>query len=151
MLTQTVYAQCPICIVTVGGGLILAKKLGIDDLLVSIWISGLNTAVAIFFASKIKNKTANNPFLWTALFFLITLFYLYFTRQIGNPRNRFFGIDKVLLGLIIGVIIFLVSFLIDRRIRNSNNGKVLFHYQKVIIPVTLLVFSTVLFKLIFGL
>jgi len=56
-----VYAQCPVCVITVGGGLILAKKLGIDDLLVSIWLSGFNTAIAFWIASGIKKKIFNNP------------------------------------------------------------------------------------------
>lgn len=50
----SVSAQCPICIVTVGGGMLIAKKLGIDDFLVSIWISALNTAIAFYLADKIN-------------------------------------------------------------------------------------------------
>ena len=50
------YAQCPVCIITVGGGMLLAKKLGVDDLLVSIWISALNTAIAFWLAPKLKIK-----------------------------------------------------------------------------------------------
>ena len=50
------YAQCPVCIVTVGGGMLIAKKLGIDDLLVSIWISALNTAGGAFTSQKSSKK-----------------------------------------------------------------------------------------------
>ncbi len=28
---KAAYAQCPVCIITVGGGMLLAQKLGIDD------------------------------------------------------------------------------------------------------------------------
>ena len=30
-LIKAVYAQCPVCIVTVGGGMLLAQKLGIES------------------------------------------------------------------------------------------------------------------------
>ena len=84
-----VYAQCPVCIITVGGGLILAKKLGIDDLLVSIWLSGLNTAIAFWIASGIKKKNLNNPVLWSLGFYVMTIGYLSYTKQINHPGNKF--------------------------------------------------------------
>ena len=151
MLAQSVYANCPVCIITVGGGLFLAKQLGIDDLLVSIWISGLNTAIAFFIASKMKDKRAKRPLLWSLLFFLFTLFYLFYTKQIGHPENKALGIDKVIFGLTTGLAVFLISSILDKKLRSVNHGKVLFHYQKVIIPFVLLAAVTLLFKLIFGL
>ena len=55
-----VYAQCPVCIVTVGGGLLIAKKLGIDDLLTALWISGLNTAISFWFVSGLHRGLSRN-------------------------------------------------------------------------------------------
>ena len=145
---KTAYAQCPVCIVTIGGGLFIAKKLGIDDLLVSIWISGLNTAIAFWFASMIKKKIINNPYLWSFLFYITTLIYFWQTKQLNHPRNTFFGIDKILLGTTIGLLTSIVALLIDKLIRKKNKGKVLFYYQKVIIPLLLLSIVTVVFKLL---
>ena len=82
---QPAYAQCPLCIVTVGGGMLIAKKLGIDDLLVSIWISALNTAISFWLASKFKNKFLQNPWLLSSIILGLTLFYFQFTGQIGTP------------------------------------------------------------------
>lgn len=141
-----VYANCPVCIMTVGGGLFLAKKLGIDDLLVSIWISGLNTTIAFFIASKIKHKIFHNPFFWTLIFYVITIFYLGFTKQIFVPRNTFIGIDKIIFGMTVGVLIFFISHLIDQYLRDQNKGKVVFYYQKIVIPFLFLLFTTILFK-----
>lgn len=56
LLAVPVSAQCPVCIVTVGGGMFLADRLGIDDFLVSLWISGLNVAISFWLATKIKNR-----------------------------------------------------------------------------------------------
>lgn len=147
-LIKPVYASCPVCIVTIGGGLFLAKKLGIDDLLVSIWLSGLNTAIAIWIASTMKNKMLKNPLLWSIGFYLITVWYLWYSKQIGHPKNTFYGIDKVFFGISAGYIVFLLSVGIDKLIGKSNQGKVLFYYQKVIIPVAMLGLATIFFKIL---
>jgi len=146
----TVYAQCPVCVITVGGGLFIAKKLGIDDLLVSIWIGGLNTAIAFWLASGIKKKILNNPYLWAVIFYIFTISYLVFTKQLGHPKNTFLGIDKVLFGMTIGSLVSVLSFFIDKLIRKKNNNKVLFYYQKVVIPFLFLFVTTILFKIVLG-
>ncbi len=148
---QSVYANCPVCIITVGGGLFLAKQLGIDDLLFSIWISGLNTAVAFYIASKIKDKRANRPILWALLFYLLTIFYLFYTKQIGHLQNQLLGIDKVFFGLTIGLLVFFAANRFDKWLRLRNKGKVFFHYQKVVTPFLFLAVITLVLKFLFGL
>ncbi len=143
---KPVYANCPVCILTVGGGLIIAKKLGIDDLLVAIWISGLNTAIGFWAASSIKKKILSNPILWSLTFFTMAIIYLSYTNQLGHANNKLWGIDKVFLGMTIGLLTFFVAVFIDKLIRYKNKGKVLFNYQKVIIPVTCLSIITILFN-----
>lgn len=142
------YANCPVCIVTIGGGLLIAKKLGIDDLLVSIWISGLNTALAFWLASLNKKRIFRNPFIWSIIFYILGLVYLWFTKQIGHPKNVFLGIDKVFLGMTIGYIVFILSWLVDKLIRKKNSDKTLFNYQKVIIPFLFLIATTIMFKIL---
>lgn len=147
-LVKPAYAQCPICIVTVGGGFLIAKKLGIDDLLVSIWISGLNTVIALWLASTIKKKIFNNPLLWSLGFYVLALVYLWFSKQIGHVKNILWGIDKVFLGMTIGLFIILIASIVEKTIKKKNNGKVFFYYQKVIIPVFFLIVATLTFSFV---
>ncbi len=144
----SVYANCPACIVVVGGGLLIAKKLGIDDLLISIWLSGLNTTIAFWIASTIKNKKFNNQIMWTTGFYVITLVYLWYSKQIGHLTNKFWGIDKVFFGITLGFFVFLLAVSTDRFIRKKNKGKRLFDYQRVIIPLLFLIITTVIFKIL---
>ena len=146
MFIPSAYAQCPVCVITVGGGLFIAKKLGIDDLLVSIWLSGLNTAIAFWFASVMKNRLLKNGYGWSVAFFVLTVGSLVYTKQIGHVGNTYLGVDKILVGLTVGFAISLIAILIDRLIRIKNKGKVLFYYQKVIIPLVLLIITTGIFK-----
>lgn len=144
-----VYAQCPVCIVTVGGGLLIAKKLGVDDLLTALWISGLNVAISFWFVSFIKKpKILKNPLLWTAIMFISTYIYLAATKQMFHKNNTFMHLDKVLVGLVAGTGVWLLGIVIDKLIRKYNNGKVLFYYQKVIVPVFLLLATSGVFAVL---
>lgn len=150
-LVKTAYAQCPICIVTVGGGMLIAKKLGIDDFLVSLWISALNTAISFWLATKIKNKVFGNPIILSFIMFALTLSYFIFSNQIGFVSNQILGLDKIIFGQSLGLLIWFLGIFIDRKSRKLNNGKIIFPYQKVVIPTVLLIMLTLLFKLIFKL
>jgi hypothetical protein len=145
MFVHPVYAQCPVCIVTVGGGLFIAERLHIDSLLISIWISALNTAVAYYMVTKIKKPILNSGYFWSIVFYLLTVAYLDISRQIKGI-NPIFGIDRSLLGLSIGLLISIFSIHFEFLLRRLNNGKVFFYYQKVIIPLIILLITTLILK-----
>ncbi len=149
MFVPTVNAQCPVCIVTVGGGLFIAKKLGLDSLLTALWISGLNVAISFWFVSFIKKpKFLKNPFLWTVIMLASTYIYLTSTKQMYHKNDTFLHIDKVLVGLIAGTFVWLLGIGVDKLMRKYNNGNVLFFYQKVIVPLTLLIVASGIFGLL---
>lgn len=150
-LVKAAYAQCPVCIVTVGGGMILAKKLGIDDFLVSLWISGLNTAISFWLAQKIKNRFFGNPIILSFLMLGFTLSYFIFTNQTGSVGNQLLGIDKLIFGQSLGLLIWFLGIFVDRKSRILNGGKILFPYQKVVFPISILIIFTIFFKLMFKL
>ena len=150
-LVKAAYAQCPVCIVTVGGGMILAKQLGIDDFLVSLWISGLNTAISFWLAPKIKNKFFGNPIVLSLIMLGLTLSYFIFDKQTGSVGNQLLGMDKIIFGQSLGLLIWLLGIFIDRKSRVLNGGKILFPYQKVVFPISILIILTILFKLLFKL
>lgn len=151
LFVKVAYAQCPVCVVTVGGGMLLAKTLGIDDFLVSLWISGVNTALSFWLAPKIKNKFLGSPIIFSLLMYLFTLFYFNFTDQIGSGFNQILGFDKIIFGLTLGLFIWFLGIFIDRYSRKLHGNKILFPYQKVVFPLGLLIIFTFLFKLIFKL
>ena len=144
-------AQCPVCIVTVGGGMFLAKKLGIDDFLVSLWISGLNTAISFWAATKIKHRVFGNPIIISVLMVALTLSYFIFTGKTGLVSNQILGLDKIIFGQVLGMFIWFLGIFVDRYSRKLNGGKILFPYQKVVFPISILLIFTILFKLIFKL
>jgi hypothetical protein len=157
-LVVPAYAQCPVCIVTIGGGMFLAKKLGIDDFLVSIWISALNTAISFWLASKFsgsasggKYKLLKNPWFLSLIMLGLTLFYFQFTNQIGHASNRLLGIDKIIFGQTLGMLVMFLGNFIYGFTKYKNGGKTLFPYAKVAFPFMSVLITTLVFKLAFKL
>jgi len=143
-------AQCPVCVVTVGGGMLIAQKLGVDDLLASIWISALNVAISFWLASVIKQKFLKNGYLLTAITLLLTLIYFKVTDQIGAPNNQLFGIDKIIFGQVVGTITMITGNNFYQFVK-AKLGHAPFPYAKVVFPLFIVLFVTILFKLIFKL
>jgi hypothetical protein len=73
---------------------------------------------------------------------------LYWSHFIGIKGNTFWGVDKILLGTLIGSFVFLLGVWLDGWLRNKNNGKVFIYYQKVIVPVFLLTLTSFIFYLL---
>jgi hypothetical protein len=144
-------AQCPVCIVTVGGGMFLAQRLGIDDLLVSIWISALNTAISFYLAPKLKIKFLNKPIILSILLYLTTIAYFQFTNQLGVSTNKILGMDKIFLGQTIGLLAMFAGNYLYSYSKTKNDNKALFPYSKVVFPVGMVLLITLIFKLSFNL
>jgi hypothetical protein len=119
--------------------------------LVSLWISGLNTAISFWAATKIKHRLFGSPIVLSIIMLALTLVYFIFTDQTGIVSNRLLGIDKIIFGQSLGLLIWLLGIFIDRKSRVLNGGKILFPYQKVVFPISILIILTLLFKLLFKL
>lgn len=135
------YAVCPVCTVAVGAGLGISRVIGIDGSITGIWIGGLIISSGLWMADFVKKRNWKIPFpkiILTLLMIIFVLPPLYLSKMIGLSGNILFGIDKIILGIILGFIIFLLGVSIDKWLRTTNNNKVYIYYQKVLIPVFLL-------------
>ena len=144
-------AVCPICTVAVGAGLGISRWLGIDDTITGIWIGGLILSSGLWLADWIGKKKWKIPYKEAVSIFLFYLFVippLYWGEMIGITGNTLWGVDKVLLGTIVGSVLFLMGVWIDKVLRTTNNDKVYIYYQKVIIPVLLLSVGSFIFYFI---
>ena len=148
IFVKSVYAVCPVCIVAVGSGLAIAEALGVDDLLAAIWIGALVTSSAFWMADKFKIIKLPLPEIsWSIVFYILTIATLYIDNKLGNPYCRIWGIDKIWLGMTLGTILFWLGVIGDRLLRKTNNGKVYFPFQKVILPVFAIVIPTIILQL----
>jgi hypothetical protein len=141
--------MCPVCTVTVIAGLGVSRLLGIDDLITSLWIGGFILSfsfITINWIDKKWSKLSINKYQFPiiALMYLLVLIPLKMNGSIGIVLNTLWGVDKILLGTIIGSIVFLIGIWADKRVRKVK-GKQLFIYQKVVFPVVGLILSSLAF------
>ena len=139
--------MCPVCTVTVIAGLGLSRILGIDDLITSIWIGGFILSFSFVTINWINKKWPrlsidNFRFPIIALVYLLVLVPLKWNGSIGIFQNTLWGIDKILLGTIVGSIVFLIGIWADKKVCKIK-GKQFFIYQKVVFPVLALILASV--------
>jgi hypothetical protein len=142
---------CPLCVVAVGTGVGLCRWLGIDDTISGLWIGGLLVALIVLTLYWMKKRNFNFKFDWflvSAAYYILVIWPLYSFNIMGHPLNKVWGIDKILLGIISGSIIFLISVWFNNFLKNKNQGKVYFPYQKVVIPVAFLLIMSFVFYII---
>jgi len=150
LATLTAQAVCPVCTVAIATGLGLSRWLGIDDLITGTWLGALILAGLLWYNNTLirKNKTANQILIRDVIGIILVgvfgIWPLYYFKIIGDPSRIIWGVDKLLVGIVIGLVIFGLAQIIDKLLRIKKAGKALFPYQKVIIPVALLLVASYL-------
>ena len=132
---------CPVCAVATGACLGVSRFLGVDDTVSSVWIGGLVVAVGLWLAGILSKKGFSRSFLkplTIGLVALLTFVPLYWGRVVGFPGNTLQGVDKVVLGSVVGAGLFLLSLFLDGQLRKTNGGRVYFSFQRVVLPLLFL-------------
>lgn len=149
--TTSAHAICPICTVAVGAGLGLSRYLAIDDLITSIWIGGLIVSTILWmidWLAKKNKKSVLTQIITVVVTYLLVLVPLYWSGIIGHLFNTLWGIDKILLGIILGSVGFFVGAQLHFYLKNKNSDKTYIPFQKVIFPVGILWLLTLIFYFI---
>ncbi len=151
ILANNAIAVCPVCTLAVGVGLGLSRWLKIDDLISGIWIGALIVSLTFWTDDFLKKKKINFKFshlIILVIYLLLVILPLYFSGIIGHPLNTILGIDKLIFGTFLGIILFYLANYLNNYLKSKNNNKVYFAYQKVIIPVGILLISSLIIFLI---
>lgn len=141
--------MCPVCTVTVIAGLSISRLLGIDDLITSIWIGGFILSFSFVMINWIDKKwpkvhVSRYIYPFIVLMYLLVLIPLKLNSSIGLPLNQLWGIDKILLGTLVGSIAFLIGIGADKYQRLKFK-KIFLPFQKVVFPVLGLIISSLVF------
>lgn len=153
------YAVCPVCTVAVGAGVGFSRYLGIDDVISGIWVGGLILSSALWLKDILKDKLKKHlkkrtllkkilPISVFVLTFVLFIIPLKFAGIIGNELNRYYGIDKVILGILVGSLAFWFGECIHGYLLRKNSNRVYFPFQKVEIPIISLLIATIILYLI---
>lgn len=141
-------AVCPVCTVAVAGGLEISRWLGVDDYITAIWIGGLALSVTAWGWNYLKKRDKLNSItgiLVLLVIYLSIIIPLYKFNYIGLPQNKLWGYDKVILGIATGTIFFWLGAFLHTKLKKRNEGKVYFKFQKVVVPVALLLIASLVY------
>lgn len=151
LLPLSTQAVCPVCTIAVAGGVGLSRWLGIDDSITGLWIGGLIVSLIMWtvrWFGKKNIKFEGRDTITILAYYLIIIGPLYFTDIMGHPMNTFWGIDKLIFGIISGSIFFFLGDKICCYLKNKNGGKAHFPFQKVALPVIPLIILSAIFYFI---
>lgn len=153
-LGRSAAAICPVCVVAVGAGLGLSEYLGIDNSIAGLWIGGLLVALSLWTINYLQNKkwTWGNSYLRDItifiLYYALTIWPLWSKNMIGQTNPKLWGMDKLILGIIVGSLIFVLSNVSYEYLKKRNQGRAYFPFQKVAMPIaSLLIFSFIFYFL----
>jgi len=147
-LAKTSYAVCPVCVVAVGAGVGFSRWLGVDDTITGVWIGGLTLSIALWTIDWLRRKNFNFPgrkMLTVIAYYVLVYVSLVWTNIVGHPLNKLWGYDKLLLGIVVGSIFFLLGNALYIYMKKRNNNHAYFPFQKVAMPVSLLAVATIIF------
>jgi hypothetical protein len=145
------YAVCPLCTIVAVSGVGVSRYFGVDDTITGIWLGGLILSSGMWVNDILKKKKIKFPFrnfIIIISIYLITILPLYWMHIMGVANNKLWNIDKVLLGIIAGSLFFLVGVFINLILRTLNDCKVYFYFQKIVIPILLLLIANLIFYFI---
>ena len=146
-------AICPLCAVAVGAGVGLSEWLGIDDTITGLWIGGLIVSFimwTVYWLDKKNIRFKGRKIIVSLAYYLIVIVPLYPLGIMGHPLNTLWGIDKLLLGIILGSVFFFVAGMWYFYLKKRNNGRAYFPFQKVVMPIAPLLILSAVFYLITG-
>ncbi len=150
IVAKKALAVCPICTVAVGAGIGLSRWLGIDDSITGLWIGGLIVSMIAWTISWLTKKKINfrgRNAIVVIGYYLLIIAPLYFMKFIGNPLDSLCGcgIDKLLLGVIVGSSAFFFGTSWYYFLKEKNDGHAYFPFQKVVMPISPLIILSIVF------
>lgn len=126
----------------------MSRYLGIDDTVSGVWMGALTFITALWVVKWLESKKIwfwfRRPIIVIAMF-ILAIWPLQSIGMIGHPANTLWGVDRLLLGMLVGAAAFMLASFFDALARIVNHDKVLVPFQKVIFPVTILALTSGIF------
>lgn len=141
-------AFCPVCTIAIGAGLSFTKVLGIDDTISSIWIGGVLLSSSLWLINWLDSKNIRFFLKRKIIYILMYGFVLVpfiSSGTIGALHNQLWGIDKIVLGMILGTAVFALGMIINSKMLQGHNNKPYFPFQKVVMPMGMLILLSLIF------
>ncbi|MEK9153281.1 MAG: hypothetical protein AAB723_01630 [Patescibacteria group bacterium] len=140
-------AFCPLCVVATGALTGLFRWLGVDDLIIGLWLGGFLFSTSVMAGNYLKlkvKKLANYSTVAAVALYGLTIILLYFDGILSVPYNRIFGISRIIIGLIGGSLLLLIVPRLNKILKRLNNGENFISHQKMLLSIFLLLFFSLI-------
>lgn len=141
----------PICAIGIGGGLWLANYLGINELTLGLWIGALIISLASQFNKFLikKNKAFPFSFIIILIVFWFLSFFPIWSKVGWQEKTRYFcGLPRVVFGSFLGMfVLYFSDWLNNKFLEKFHQNKVYFPYQRVIIPIIILIITSIVVEI----
>ena len=147
---RMVFAICPVCTIAVGAGVGLSRWLGIDDTITGVWVGALTVSIikwTINWLDIKKIRFRGRKILINIGYYLAIVGPLYWKELIGHPLNKLWGVDKLILGILMGSILFFGGAMTYDYLKKKR-GRASFYFQKVVMPIAPLIIASIIFYFI---
>ena len=140
---------CAFCTVAIAGGLGISRMLGVDDMVIGVWVGAALLTLSQWTIYYFEKKNINNIFVkilsYIGWYSLIIPLYLGKNPNIIFNLNRVIGIDSFVFSIIIGTLVLLGSSKLYYFMKEKNGGKPHFPFEKVALPVCSLLIVSLIF------
>jgi len=141
-------AVCPVCTGAVVVGLGISRWLGVDDVVTGLWIGAFIVMLSLWTINWLKKKSIR----WLLRKLTVWVIYttliiggLYLYGVFGHPLNKLWGVDKLLLGIIIGIINTYTIVQWYYWLKKRNNNKGYFKFQRTLMSLGSLILLSSIF------
>ena len=141
------FAVCPICTVAVAGGVELSRWLGVDDIIIGLWIGGLAVSLILWTENWLdkKNIKFKGRVYIDVLFYYLLIFLSLYWGNLFNTSYKIFIFPKILIGIVLGSVSFWWGNEFYVYLKEKNGGRAYFPFQKVLMPIIPLFILSVMF------
>ena len=142
--------MCPICTVGLAAGVGLSRWLKVDDVISGLWIGALILALSIWTFNWLLKKKDKKPF-WILLiciifWYLLTFVPFHYMGLLDTTCQKILGLNRLVFGGGLGIIIAAIALKIEGFARKGEEKKRLFPFQKVIIPIVILLIASIILQ-----
>jgi len=145
-------AFCPVCTVAAAAGVGMTRWIGVDDTISGLWIGGLTVSAIAWTINWLKGKKIDKWYynaLTAILYYAMILIPFWKTDIISfHPANILWGFDKLLLGIVLGSVFFLLAHNLYLILKEKNGGHAHFPFEKIAFPVGAMIILTIIFYFI---
>ncbi|MDN5358230.1 MAG: hypothetical protein PWP76_73 [Candidatus Diapherotrites archaeon] len=139
-------AHCPLCTAAVGTGAVISRFLGLDDMVFGLWVGAVVVSSTMVAARKMKQVFPYQNAVLSAAAVALTVYGLKLADILGDLRYMVFGIDKMVIGIVVGAAVTYVMPKISLKLLLKYR-RALFPRQTIVLTVLTLIILSILAQL----